>query len=432
MTILALSLTFLVLLALGMPIAFVIGMSCLVALVVSGESLILLPHFMFIGIDSFVLVAVPMFVLAGEIMLKGQMTRSLTDFADILVGRFRGGMGHTNIAASVFFAGITGSASADTTALGSVLIPTMAERGYSRAYATAVTIASSVIGPIIPPSLTFVIYAMAVGGVSIGELFVAGIIPGLLVALALMIMNYRISRARNYEKRTERYSWAFIAKTFRASLLVLVMPLLIVFGVLSGEFTATEAAAVASIYALVICMGVTRKLRFADLPEVMFNTAKTSSIMFLLLATSSVLSYILATQGVPQMIAAGFEAVTDNKYVFLLLLNIILLLIGIVLDLFPAIIIFGPIFATISASYGVDPVHFGVIFCVNLLLGLNTPPVGSGLFIGAAVGKVKLEELIREVRPFIAMEFLVVLIITYVPFLTTTLPRSLSALFGGP
>lgn len=430
MTILALSLTFIVLTVLGMPIAFVIGISCLVALLIEGQSLTLIPHYMFIGMDSFVLVAVPMFVLAGEIMLKGGMTRSLTDLSDVIVGRIRGGMGHTNIAASVFFAGITGSASADTTALGSVLIPTMAERGYGRAYATAVTIASSVIGPIIPPSLTFVIYAMAVGGVSIGELFLAGLIPGLLVALALMVMNYRISLKRNYEKRTTSYTTHQVWTIFRRSLLVLVMPVLIIVGVLSGDFTATEAAACASIYALVICLIVTRSLRLGELPEVFFNTAKTSSIMFLLLATSSVLSYVLATQGVPAMIADGFRAVTDNKFVFLLLMNIALLLIGLVLDLFPAIIIFGPIFAKIAMSYGVDPVQFGVIFCVNLLIGLNTPPVGSGLFLGAAVGKVRLEDLIREVRPFILMEVLVLLLLTYIPFLTTGLPRAIMALIG--
>jgi tripartite ATP-independent transporter DctM subunit len=431
MTLLVLCVAFVILTALGMPIAFVIGVSSLLALLVNGENLILLPHYMHIGVDSFVLVAVPMFVLTGEIMLKGQMTRALTDFADVLVGRFRGGLGHTNIAASVFFAGITGSASADTTALGSVLIPAMADRGYSRAYATAITIASSVIGPIIPPSLTFVIYAMAVGGVSIGELFVAGILPGILVAIALMVMNWKISRDRNYERRTERHSMRFVMTTFRKSLVVLVMPALIVVGVLSGDFTATEAAAVASFYALIVCMVFTRTLRFADLPEVFFNTAKTSSIMLLLLAASSVLSYILATQGVPKLIAGAFEATTDNKYVFLFLVNIALLMIGVVLDLFPAIIIFGPIFASIAQSYGVDPVHFGIIFCVNLLLGLNTPPVGSGLFLGAAVGKVRIEDLIREVRPFIIMEFIVVLIITYVPFLTTTLPRGITAFFGG-
>lgn len=432
MILLVLLASFLVFLVLGMPVAFAIGAASLAALVVSGESLVLLPHFMYIGMESYVLVSVPLFVLAGELMLRGGMTRSLTDFADMLVGRLRGGMGHTNIAGSVFFAGITGSASADTTALGSVLIPAMAEKGYDRAYATAVTIASSVIGPIIPPSLTFVIYAMAVGGdVSIGQLFVAGIVPGILVAIALMGMNSWISRKRGYEKRSERFTWAEIRSITLRSLTVLVMPAIIVFGVLSGDFTATEAAAVASVYALGICLLFTRTLSLRDLPSIFFDSAKVSSIMILLLATSSILSYVLTTQGVPRYLAEFFNAVTDNKYVFLLLLNVILLAIGTVLDLFPAIIIFGPIFAQIADGYGVDPVHFAIVFCVNLLLGLNTPPVGSGLFIGAAVGRVRLESLIREVRPFILMEFVVLLVLTYVPALTTELPAALMSFFAG-
>ncbi|MDV6227270.1 TRAP transporter large permease [Nitratireductor aquimarinus] len=423
--------SFLVFLLLGMPVAFAIGAASLAALVASDQSLVLLSHFMYIGMESYVLVSVPLFVLAGEIMLRGGMTRSLTEFADMLVGRLRGGMGHTNIAGSVFFAGITGSASADTTALGSVLIPAMAEKGYDRAYATAITIASSVIGPIIPPSLTFVIYAMAVGGdVSIGQLFLAGIVPGILVAFALMVMNYWISHKRGYEKRTTRYSFAEIVQITLRSLIVLVMPGIIVLGVLSGNFTATESAAVASVYALVVCFFVTRTLKLAELPSIFFSSAKVSSIMLLLLATSSILSYVLTTQGVPRYLAEFFTSVTENKYVFLLLLNVMLLAIGTVLDLFPAIIIFGPIFAQIADGYGVDPVHFAVVFCVNLLLGLNTPPVGSGLFIGAAVGRVKLEDLIRQVRPFILMEVVVLLVLTYVPALTTELPRELARLLG--
>jgi len=207
MTLIVLLISFITFIIIGMPIAFAIGVASFFALLTTGVPLVLIPHYMFSGVDSFVLCAIPMFVLAGEIMLQGGMTKSLTDFSDILVGKIRGGLGHTNIMASIFFAGITGSATADTTALGSILIPAMSGKGYSRAYATAITIASSVIGPIIPPSLTFVIYALAVGNVSIGGLFLAGVLPGLFVGIALMIMNYIISRKRNYEKRTESYSW---------------------------------------------------------------------------------------------------------------------------------------------------------------------------------------------------------------------------------
>lgn len=422
MTLTVLLVTFILFIVLGMPIAFAIGVSALLALLTQDVPLILISHYMFSGVDSFILCAIPMFVLAGEIMLYGGMTRSLTELSDLLVGRVRGGLGHTNIMASIFFAGITGSATADTTAIGSILIPAMSGKGYSRAYSTAVTIASSVIGPIIPPSLTFVIYALAVGNVSIGGLFLAGILPGVLTGIGLMAINYVISRKRNYEKRTEPYSKKEMLRILRQSGVVLIMPLLIIIGVLSGAYTATESAAAASAYALVVCLVIFRIMKWKDLGKIFFNSAKVSSIMFLLLATSNLFSYILATENVPTLLAGFLHDITTNPYVFLLLLNIMLLLIGCVVDLFPAIFIFGPIFAPVAASYGISPLHFGVIFCVNLLVGLNTPPVGSGLFIGAAIGNVRLEKLIHEVIPFIVMEFIVLLGITYIPAITLYIP----------
>lgn len=423
MTLTVLIVSFVLFIVMGMPIAFAIGVSSMFALMVQDVPLILISHYMFAGVDSFVLCAIPMFVLAGEIMLYGGMTRSLTDLSDVLVGKIRGGLGHTNILASIFFAGITGSATADTTAIGSILIPAMSGKGYSRAYSTAITIASSVIGPIIPPSLTFVIYALAVGNVSIGGLFLAGIIPGILTGIGLMVINYIISRKRNYEKRTDPYSRNEIFKIVRHSAIVLVMPLLIVVGVISGAYTATESAAAASAYALVVCLLLFRSLKFSELGKIFFNSAKVSSIMFLLLATSNLFSYVLATENVPVLLADTLHGLSENPLLFLLMLNIMLLLIGCVVDLFPAIFIFAPIFAPVAASYGIEPLHFGLIFCVNLLVGLNTPPVGSGLFIGAAIGHVKLEELIREVNPFIIMEFIVLLSITYIPVLTLMIPK---------
>ncbi len=423
MTLTVLIVSFVLFIILGMPIAFSIGVSSMLALLTQDVPMILISHYMFAGVDSFILCAIPMFVLAGEIMLQGGMTRSLTDLSDLLVGRIRGGLGHTNIMASIFFAGITGSATADTTAIGSILIPAMSGKGYSRAYSTAVTIASSVIGPIIPPSLTFVIYACAVGNVSIGGLFLAGIIPGALTGVGLMVINYIISRKRNYEKRTEPYNKKEVISILKQSSLVLVMPLLIVLGVLSGAYTATESAAAASAYAMVVCLLIFRTLKWSQLGKIFFNSAKVSSIMFLLLATSNLFSYVLATENVPTLMAQTLHGITTSPFVFLLLLNILLLFIGCVVDLFPAIFIFGPIFAPVAASYGIAPLHFGLIFCVNLLVGLNTPPVGSGLFIGAAIGNVRLEELIREVNPFILMGIIILLGITYIPALTLYVPQ---------
>lgn len=422
MAVAVLAVSFVVLVILGMPVAFAIGISSLAAFMVLGEPFVVVSHYMFSGVNSFLLVAIPMFVLAGEIMLHSGMTRTLTNFADIFVGRMRGGLGHTNIAGSVFFSGITGSATADTTAIGSIMIPAMSDKGYSRAYATAITVASSVIGPIIPPSLTFVIYALAVGNVSIGGLFIAGIVPGLVTCIGLMVINHLISRARNYPKRDFRYTKGEIFSITRKSLLVLVMPVMIAYGVISGVYTATEAAAAAAAYALVLSLAL-RRIDLGKLPGIFFGAARTSSIMFLLLATSSLLSYVLSTQGVPLKIAELLQSITENPVVFLLIMNLALLLIGLVLDLFPAILIFGPIFAPIASQYGIDPLHFGVVFCVNLILGLNTPPVGSGLFVGASIGKIRVEELIREITPFILMQLVVLALITFVPFLTTALPR---------
>jgi tripartite ATP-independent transporter DctM subunit len=423
MTLLILVLLFILFIVGGMPIAFAIGLSAMGALMMQGVPLVIISHNMFAGVDSFILCAIPMFVLAGEIMLHGGLTRSLTDLADVLVGRIRGGLGHTNIMASIFFAGITGSATADTTAIGSILIPAMKEKGYGAAYSTAVTISGSVIGPIVPPSLTFIIYALAVGNVSIGGLFLAGIMPGLLIGLALMVVNYFISRKRGYEKRTEPYTWGQILTIVRKSIVVLVMPALIVTGIMTGAFTATEAASASAAYALVVCFVFLRSIKLKTLWRMLFNTAKVSSIMFLLLATSNVFSFVLATENVPQRMAEFMHFLTQNKYVFLLILNVMLLFIGCVVDLFPAILIFAPIFAPIAASYGIDPLQFGVIFCINLLIGLNTPPVGSGLFIGAAIGGVRMERVITEVIPFNIVQLVVLLALTYIPFVTLELPR---------
>ena len=423
MTLLILIATFFLLAVFGMPIAYAIGVSSFFALLHQGMPMVLISHYMFAGVDSFILCAVPMFILAGEIMLQGGLTRSLTDFADLLVGRIRGGLGHTNIVTSIFFAGITGSATADTAAIGSLLIPAMAERGYSRTYSTAVTIASSIIGPIIPPSLTFVIYALAVGRISIGGLFMAGVIPGILTGLALMFLHYRVSKKRNYEKRTEPYSRKAAWDITLRSLIVLFMPALIVGGILSGVYTATESAAAASAYALIIGFLFFRRLKLRQLPQICMNTAKISAIFVVLLATSNIFSYVLVTENVPTQLAAFMHSLTQNKYVFLIILNTILFIIGCLVDLFPAILIFAPIFAPIGASYGIDPLQFGIIFCVNLLIGLNTPPVGSGLIIGAAIGGVKVEELIREILPFLAVQFVVLFLITYIPAFTLFIPK---------
>jgi tripartite ATP-independent transporter DctM subunit len=392
MTLLVFAFLFIVLTIIGMPIAFVIGVSSTVALIFQGSPLLTIPHLMFDGVDSFLLVAIPMFILLGEIMLRGRLTRTLTDLADIIIGRLRGGLGHVNILASIFFAGITGSAAADITAIGSLLIPSMKERGYSAGYSTAITVSSSMLGPIIPPSLTFILYALAVGNVSIGGLFLAGIIPGLLTGLSLMAIHHVISKKRQYEKREWSYSWSQIITVVKKSIFIMVLPVLIVLGVLSGAFTATEAAAVASAYAIIICLFIFKTLRLSDFPNILMNTAKVNGLLLLFLATSTVFSYVLAIENVPIQVATFLQSLTTNKYAFLIIVNITLIIIGCVIDPFPAIIIFGPILHPIAVNYyGLSSIHFGLVFCFNLLIGNNTPPIGAGLFLGAVVGKVGIE-----------------------------------------
>jgi len=414
-------------LIMGIPIAFAIGISSLICMMFQEFSLQIAAYQIISGSSSFSYASIPFFVLAGELMSGGQLTQYLVDFAGIFVGHFKGGLGHINILASMFFAGITGSATSDTVALGSIEVPMMVKGGYDRGYSTAITIASSVIGPIIPPSLTFIIYALSVGNISIGGLFVAAAIPGVLMGILLMTQNYFISKKRNYPVRAFKLSWTYIWSTTRKSLLILVMPIIIVGGIVSGMYTPTEAGAVACFYALAVSFFIFKTIKLKELPKMLFNSAMTSAIIIFILGVSNMFSWVIVNENVPRLVGDLLKSVTTSRIVFLLIANAVFLLIGCVIDTFPAIIIFAPIFAPIAVEYyGIDPIHFGVIFCLNILVGLNTPPIGTGLYLGASVGKVTLKNLIKEVKPFVIMEFFAVLIITYVPSIVLWLP----GLFG--
>ena len=362
---------------LGVPIAFGIGLASVVGLWVQGTSFIEIPRNIFTGLNSFPLLAMPLFILSGDIMMKGRITGMLLDVADLLVGRIRGGLGHVNVVASILFGGITGMATADTTAIG-WSYPGHGGKGLQRDYSTAITIASSIIGPLIPPSLVFVIYTLAVGQISIGGLFLAGALPGLLTGIVLMVVHFFIARKRNYEKRDFGISFREAVAIVRRGLLALAMPLLIIGGILGGVFTATEAAAVACAYALFVCMVIFRSVTWRDLPGLFFNMAKVSGMIALILGVSQAFSWVITTQNVPQIVAQTLKQVTDSPYVFLLLTNLILLVVGCIIDTFPAILIFAPILHPIALSYGIHPLHFGVVLCMNLLIGLNTPPSAPG------------------------------------------------------
>jgi tripartite ATP-independent transporter DctM subunit len=407
----------------GMPISFAIGVTALGGLLVmQGIPLVVIPQKMYIGTDAFPLLAIPLFVLGGDLMLKGEITRGLLNFADLIVGRIRGGLAHATIVACAIFAGITGSAVADASAIGSVMIPAMHSAGYPKNYAAAVTASASIMGPIIPPSLVMVFFSL-VTGASVGGLFMGGVIPGILIALSLMVINYFTSRHRGYQRRETRYTWPEALRICVKSIPVMIMPLIIVGGILGGIFTPTEAAAVGVLYALVVGFFVLRTLKLRDVPEMFMNTAKVTSVVLLLLATTNVLSWIVTMQNVPQITLAFFVSISKNPKVFLLLVNILLLFTGCIIDTAPAIFLLVPIFAPVAKGYGIDLIHFGIIVTVNLCVGLLTPPVGSCIFIGSTLAKISIEELLKPLWPFLLAEIGVLLLITYYTPTVMFLPR---------
>lgn len=408
--------------AIGVPVAWALGISGLGAILFMDVPLNVVPQKIYTGIDIFVLMCVPFFILAGEIMRVG-ITKRLLDFAVLVVGRIRGGLSLANVIASMVFGGITGSAIADSSALGSVEIPMMTKNGYDAPFSAAITGASACIGPIIPPSIPVVIYSMAVGGVSIGALFAAGMIPGILVGVALMIACYVISRIRNYPKRDQKVTAREFLKGLKDATLAIMTPVIILGGIIGGIFSPTEAAAVAVMYSFIISYFVFRDLKLSDLPQMFARTAVTSSIVLIIIATSNVFGLVIAFEQVALKLALILEPM---GYVgFLLTVNIMFLIIGTFLDNNPAILILAPIFAPIAVAVGVHPIHFGIIVIMNLMIGLITPPLGEVLFIVAPLAKVSFEDVAKAVTPFTLVEIGVLLLVTYVPVVSLWIPRLL-------
>jgi tripartite ATP-independent transporter DctM subunit len=412
---------------LGIPIAFCMGIVSLATLLAMGKSgmLIVIAQKMITGVDKFPLMAIPLFILAGNIMNKGGITESLVRFSNFLVGRLRGGLAHVNIVSSIFFAGITGVAVADSSVLGSIFVPAMEKEGYETDFSAAVTASSSIIGPIIPPSVPLVLYGCTVG-VSIAGLFLAGMIPGILLGLALMVVSYILSRKRNYPISRISFSIKEFLVSFKDAALALMMPLIILGGILSGVFTPTEAAAVAVAYAVVVCVFVFHSLTILDFKDILLNSAITSSIVLMLISTANIFGMILATQQIPQRVAAYLLAVTTNPWLMLLLANGFLLIAGMFMAESPNIILLGPILAPVVTSLGVEPLHFGFIMVLNLTIGLITPPLGACLFILCGISGLTLERMTRAVLPFLIAEFAILFLCTYVPSISLFLPK----LFG--
>jgi tripartite ATP-independent transporter DctM subunit len=414
------------LMALGVPIVFALIFAPMVGVFLDDKLVFLnmMPQRIFGGINQFPLLAIPMFILAGEIMNHGGITLRLVTFAKTLVGHFRGGLAHVNIVSSMLFAGLSGSAVADTSALGSILIPAMEKDGYTRRFAAAVTAASSVIGPVIPPSIIMVVYAYIMG-VSVGGLFSAGLVPGLMMGAGLMLMNGFLAKKRNFPRAAERAPMREVGTAFGSAFLPLLTPVIILGGILSGIFTPTEAAAAAVAYALLLSVVVTRTLPLDRIPGMLYRSGLASSSILLVIGAATVFGWVTSLSGAPTVITSLLTGVSDNPLIILLIINILLFITGMFFDAGPAILILGPLLAPTMTALGIDPLHFAIIMCVNLTVGLATPPLGLVLFVASTLTRLSIVEIARDMWPFLCVHVVVILLITYFPFLTMTLPHVL-------
>lgn len=410
-------------LVIGMPIAFAIALATIFYLFDAGMNPTLLAQRIFGGLDSFSILAIPLFVLAGELMNASGITTRIINMANAFVGHMKAGLAQVNIWASVIFAGLSGSAVADTSALGRVFVPAMEKDGYPRDFSAALTAASSVIGPIIPPSIPVIIYALIVSGVSVPALFLAGIVPGVMLASALSIFVF-ISMG-NKIKRRDRLNWKERLVAFRDGLIPVIMPVFVVTSIVAGVVTPTEAAAFAVAYALIAGMFILRSLRFRDLPIIFVSSMRDSATILLIMGVVAAVNWMLTLNGIPQQISDWVLAFVSSEFTFLLLVILLLLVVGFFLEGIAAMLIMVPILHPIAMSFGIDPIHFAIIVIFNLMIGLITPPMGLCLFVADSIARVGLARLSWRILPFFLVEMAVLLFITFVPATVTTLPRLL-------
>jgi tripartite ATP-independent transporter DctM subunit len=415
---------FLILLLIGLPVFFALLAAPGVLLWLNGQpnDITLLYRNVYNGMDSFPLMAIPFFMLAGELMNRGGITLRLVEFSQALMGHLRGGLAHVNVLSSILFAGLSGSAVADTSALGSMLIPAMEKQGYTRRFAAAITAASSVIGPIIPPSGIMIIYAYVMGE-SVAALFLAGIVPGIMVGVGLMVMIKVMADRYDFPVASRKSTWGERGQASLKAFFPLLTPVIILGGILGGVFTPTEAAAVAVAYAFFIGFFVMRSLTLKDVPDVLSNAGLTSAVVLLLVGAAMAFKTVVSLSHAPELLADMILGLTENPLILLFLINLLLFVVGMFLDAGPAIIILGPILGPIFTSLGVDPIHFAIIMSVNLTVGLATPPMGLVLFVSAAVSKERVETIARAILPFLAVEIAVIFLITYFPAFSMTIPR---------
>jgi C4-dicarboxylate transporter DctM subunit len=417
------TITFVVCFVMGIPLALVMGITGFAVILAMGVPLQLVAQRMFTGIDSFPLMAVPFFILAGDLMNRGGTTVRIIGFANSLVGHIRGGLAHACIVANMIFAGISGSAVADASAIGSIMIPSMEKNGYDLDFSAALNSAAATIGPIIPPSIIMVIYGVSVN-VSVGGLFAAGFIPGIMLGLAMMIVVSRVSRKKNYAM-SEGFSGARVRKELKSSVWALMAPVIILGGILGGVFTPTEAAAVAVIYSFFVGKFVFREITWKDLPGILFQSGITTGAILLIISLANVFAWVIAANQIPVKLSSMFLSATSNPYVFLLIVNILLLIVGMFMETGAAIILLAPILAPIATQLGVHPLHFGFMMVLNLAIGMATPPVGVCLFVSCGITGLSLEKVSAAVMRFVLAEIAILVLVTYVAPISLFLPRLL-------
>ncbi len=416
-------LVFLTLLVLGVPIAFCIGLATLATMLVNipfDPAVTTVAQRMATGLDSFTLLAIPFFILAGQIMNQGGIARRLIDFAKSLVGMLPGGLAYVQVLAAMLFGSISGSAVATASAIGGFMGPQMDEEGYDKPFSTSLNITSSITGLIIPPSNTLIVYSLASGGVSIAALFLAGYLPGLLMGLSLMLVAGYVAVRRKLPV-SGRFSAGQVWRTFWAALPSLFLVILVIGGIVGGVFTATEASAIAVVYALALSVAY-RSIDLAKLQEIALSSVNVTAIVALLIATSMAMSWVMSYENIPATVSAGLVALSDNPIVILLLINLLLLFVGTFMDITPAILIFTPIFLPLVVELGMDPIHFGIVLIMNLSIGLCTPPVGSVLFVGCGISGVPITKVVRPLIPMFIALLLTLIAVVYLPGLSLTIP----------
>ena len=422
--------SFFVFLVLRVPIAFAIGVSSIVTTIYLGLPIMQIAQLMIKGVNVYTLMAVPFFIIAGELMGAGGISNRLIKLSNAIIGWMRGGLATVNVMASMFFGGISGSSTADTASLGTILIPMMAKEGYDKEFATNITMASSVQGLLIPPSHNMVMFAMVAGGVSVGRLFLAGIVPGVFLGIALMVFSYVEAVKHKYPKG-DPFNFKTLFITLADSIWGLITVLIVVVGVVSGVFTATESSAIAVVWAILVGIIVYKELTPVKIWHLMERSLNTLAIVMILISTSQVFGWLLTYLHMPELVASGILSLTQNKIIIMIILNFVMLILGTIMDMSAIILVATPILLPIARTIGMDPVHFGVVMILNLGIGLITPPVGGTLFVGSAVSGVPIEKLVKKLLPFFMIMIAVLLVITYIPGIVMYLPDKLMPLAVG-